>query len=198
MRLTRRDALAALAAVGMGSTAGCSAPDADSWGEAEATPSDRDDADPELTDDDLETLVALATVLYPSEVENVGEFVAEWVRPRVRERPEHGRGMLDAVGTLNEYAENLEGARYPDLDPTAREELLSYMAVDVADPDPHGDDDQRVRYYLVNDLLFGLYASPTGASLAGLENPPGYPGGTASYQQGPAVTDNRGDQRGPE
>jgi len=195
MRLTRRDALAALSAVGMGSVAGCSAPDADS--EEDATASDAD-ADLELGEDDLETLVALAGVLYPSEVENVGEFVAEWVRPRLRERPEHGRGMLDAVGTLNEYAESLEGAQYVDLDPETREELLSYMAVDTADPDPHGDDDERVRYYLVNDLLFGLYASPTGASLAGLENPPGYPGGTASYQQGPAATDNRGDQRGPE
>ncbi|WP_435115209.1 gluconate 2-dehydrogenase subunit 3 family protein [Halolamina sp. C58] len=181
MRLTRRDALAALSAVGMSGAAGCSAPDADSWDEG---PEDGD-ADIELGDDDLETLVALAGVLYPSEVENVGEFVAEWVRPRVRERPEHGRGMLAAIATLNEYAENLEGAAYADLDAGDREELLSYMAVDVADPDPEGDDDERVRYYLVNDLLFGLYASPTGASLAGLENPPGYPGGTASYQRGP-------------
>ena len=184
MRLTRRDALAALSAVGMGSAAGCSAPDAETWGE-EPDSDDTESPDLELADDDLETLVALAGVLYPSEVENVGEFVAEWVRPRVRGRPEHGRGMLDAVSTLNEYAESLDGAAYADLDPDTREELLSYMAVDTADPDPNGDDDERVRYYLVNDLLFGLYASPTGASLAGLENPPGYPGGTASYQRGP-------------
>jgi len=184
MRLTRRDALAALSAVGISSAAGCSAPDADSWGE-EPTSDESEPPDPELAEDDLETLVALAGVLYPSEVENVAEFVGEWVRPRVRERPEHGRGMLEAVSTLNEYAENREGAQYVDLDPETREELLSYMAVDTAEPDPHGDDDERVRYYLVNDLLFGLYASPTGASLAGLENPPGYPGGTASYQRGP-------------
>lgn len=181
MRLTRRDALAALSAVGAGGVAGCSAPDADS--EASSTPSDADE--PELGDDDLETLVALAGVLYPSEVENVAEFVAEWVRPRVRERPEHGRGMLDAVATLDQSAENLEGERYADLPAERREALLGYLAVDTADPDPHGDDDERVRYYLVNDLLFGLYASPTGASLAGLENPPGYPGGTSSYQRGP-------------
>ena len=184
MRLTRRDALAALSAVGISAAAGCSAPEADSWGDDGTTPSDAPD-EPELEDDDLNTLIALANVLYPSEVENAAEFVKEWVRPRVRERPEYGRGMLDAIATLEEYAENLEGERYVDLDSEAREELLSFMAVDTADPDPHGDDDERVRYYLVNDLLFGLYASPTGASLAGLENPPGYPGGTASYQRGP-------------
>jgi hypothetical protein len=189
MRLTRRDALAALSAAGISAAAGCSAPDAETWGEGAPPSSDGDDArdpdTPELGEDDLEALVALAGVLYPSEVENAAEFVEEWVRPRVRERPEHGRGMLDALETLDDYAENLEGEHYVDLDPEAREELLSYMAVDIADPDPHGDDDERVRYYLVNDLLFGLYASPTGASLAGLENPPGYPGGTASYQRGP-------------
>jgi hypothetical protein len=185
MRLTRRDALAALSAAGISAAAGCAAPDAETWGEEPSTPSDDAPDTPELGEDDLETLVALAGVLYPSEVENVAAFVAEWVRPRVRERPEHGRGMLDAISILDEYAENLEGERYVDLDSEAREELLSYMAVDTADPDPHGDDDERVRYYLVNDLLFGLYASPTGASLAGLENPPGYPGGTASYQRGP-------------
>jgi hypothetical protein len=195
MRLTRRDALAALSAVGAAGVAGCSAPDTERPEDPETT-SERDA--PELADDDLETLVALASVLYPSEVENVAEFVGAYVRPRVRDRPAHGRGMLDAIETLNEYAQTLEGERYAGLDAAAREELLTYMAVDTAAPDPHGDDDERVRYYLVNDLLFGLYASPTGASLAGLENPPGYPGGTASYQQGPAVTDTRGNQRGPE
>lgn len=196
MRLTRRDALAALSAIGAGGVAGCSAPSGDSADGETATSSDA--ANPELGDDDLETLVALAEVLYPSEVENVAEFVAEWVRPRVCDRSEHGQGILDAVATLDAYAENLEGERYAGLDAATREDLLSYMAVDTAKPDPNGDDDERVRYYLVNDLLFGLYASPTGASLAGLENPPGYPGGTSSYQKGPTVTDNRGNQRGPE
>lgn len=181
MRLTRRDALAALSAIGAGGLAGCSAPSAES--EPSSTPSDANG--PELGEAELETLVALATVLYPSEVENVTEFVAAYVRPRVRERPEHGRGMIDAVSTLDDYARDAEGERYADLSAADREDLLSYMAVDVADPDPHGDDHERVRYYLVNDLLFGLYASPTGASLAGLENPPGYPGGTGSYQRGP-------------
>jgi len=194
MRLTRRDALAALSAVGAGGVAGCSAPNAAST--ASSTPSDAEG--PELGEDDLETLVALAAVLYPSEVENVAEFVEEYLGASVGERPAHGHGVLDAVETLDEYARSLESTRYAALSATEREELLEYMAVDTAEPDPDGDDNERVRYYLVNDLLFGLYSSPTGASLAGLENPPGHPGGTASYQKGPAVIDNRGDQRGPE
>lgn len=194
MRLTRRDALAALSAVGAGGVAGCSAPKGDST--ASSTSSDADG--PELDERDSGTLVALAEVLYPSEVTNVAAFVTEYVAPRVRERPEHGRGVLDALAALDQYAQALEGEPYAELSTADREAVLGYMAVDTADPDPDGDEEERVRYYLVNDLLFGLYASPTGASLAGLENPPGYPGGTASYQTGPAVTDDRGDQRGPE
>jgi hypothetical protein len=42
-----------------------------------------------------------------------------------------------------------------------------------------------VRHLVVNDLLYALYASPTGARLAGLENPPGHPGGIESYREGP-------------
>ena len=40
----------------------------------------------------------------------------------------------------------------------------------------------RVRFFVVNELLFALYSSPTGGSLVGIENPVGHPGGTESYQ----------------
>jgi hypothetical protein len=61
------------------------------------------------------------------------------------------------------------------------------MGADTADPDPDpdGTDAGRVRYYVVNELLYALYASPTGGELVGIENPRGYPGGTASYRRGP-------------
>lgn len=179
MRLTRRDALAALSAIGAGGVAGCSAPSGESLDDETTIDS------PVLGDDDLETLIALAGVLYPNSVENVAEFVDSYVRPRLRQRPEYGRNMLDAVTALEEYTQSLHNTQYADLDAGKREDLLGYMSVDTADPDPDGVAAERVRYYLVNDLLFGLYSSPAGASLAGLENPPGYPGGTASYQTGP-------------
>ena len=75
--------------------------------------------------------------------------------------------------------------RVVDLPPADRDALLDQMSVDVADPDPDGVDRERVRYYVVNELLFALYATPTGGKLVGIENPQGYPGGTASYQRGP-------------
>jgi len=185
MELTRRDALAALSAAASGAAAGCSAP---TDGSGEGTPDGESGSagePPELGERDTETLVALATVLYPTEAENVEGFVAEYANERVRRDPAHGRGVVDALGRLDEYTRAIYGERYAALSTEKRRETLDQMPVDTADPVPDGTDPQRVRYYLVNDLLYAFYASPTGASLAGLENPPGYPGGTSSYQRGP-------------
>lgn len=178
MELTRRDALAALSAATGGAVAGCSAPTT-----GEGDDPDRDAA--QLDDRGLETLVALASALYPSETENVEGFVEEYASERVRRDPEHGRGVVEAIEELDEYAQTIYGERYAALSASERTETLDEMPVATADPVPDGTDPQRVRYYLVNDLLYAFYTSPTGASLAGLENPPGYPGGTSSYQRGP-------------
>jgi len=51
------------------------------------------------------------------------------------------------------------------------------MTVDTAGPDPDGVAGERIRYYLVNELLYAFYASPTGAGLVGLENPRPIPAG---------------------
>jgi hypothetical protein len=67
----------------------------------------------------------------------------------------------------------------------AGDEALREMGVHTAEPDPAGTTAERVRYYLVNEVLYALYASPKGGELVGIENPQGYPGGANSYQQGP-------------
>ena len=174
MKLTRRDALAALSAAA-GAVAGCTAP-TESYGSEETT---------DLSEDNLESLTALAAVLYPSETENVAGFVEEYATERVQRDPEHGRGVVEALGHLNEYTQTIYGERYAVLPMSERREALQEMPVATVEPDPDGTEPEQVRYYLVNDLLYAFYATPTGAELAGLENPPGYPGGTASYQRGP-------------
>ncbi|MEF8800797.1 MAG: gluconate 2-dehydrogenase subunit 3 family protein [Halolamina sp.] len=179
MELTRRDALAALSAVTSGAVAGCSAP-TDEYGEPKTA------ADgPELGEAEIQTLVALAAVLYPSQTENVEGFVEEYAVERVGRDPDHGRGVVDAIGYLNEYAQTIYGERYAVLPASKREAALDEIPVDTVDPVPDGTEPQQLRYFLINDLLYAFYATPTGSSLAGLANPPGYPGGTSSYQRGP-------------
>ncbi|MUV59538.1 gluconate 2-dehydrogenase subunit 3 family protein [Halobacterium sp. CBA1126] len=174
MELTRRDVLAALAAAGAAGAAGAGA----------LTLSERGDDDP-VGDHEVATLVAVADVVYPSAVDGVESFVEQYSVGRFEDRPEYAAGVADAVAALDEYTQHWDDADFVALDADARESTLSGMQVDTATPAPDGADRERVRYYLVNELLYALFSTPTGGKLAGIENPQGHPGGTASYQRGP-------------
>ncbi|MFT4923494.1 MAG: hypothetical protein ACI8XM_002721 [Haloarculaceae archaeon] len=171
--LSRRDALAALAAAGV-ATGGLGAL---AWESL--------DEESPLSTHDRETLVAIARAVYPQDIEGIPEFVASYVTGRVSDRPERARNVAHAIETLDEYARTMEGSAYVDLPATRQEATLEAMGVDVVDPDPEGTKPARLRYYLVNELLFALYASPTGGRLVGIENPQGHPGGLGSYQRDP-------------
>lgn len=179
MELTRRDVLGALSAAGVGSVSGCAELlDGDP---AAGTPADEDP----ISAHEAETLVALAEVVYPSDVEGIDGFVRDYSVARVRDDPAYGRGVVEAVSRLDDYVAEWHEESYAELPPSTRADVLDQMSVDAADPDPDGVARERVRYYLVNELLYSFYTAPTGADLAGLENPPGHPGGTRSYREGP-------------
>lgn len=179
MELTRRDVLGALSAAGVGSVSGCS--DLLDGGTIGEGPTDEDP----ITDHDVETLVALAEVVYPSGVTEIESFVRKYSVARVRDDRSYARGVSETVARLDDYVAEWHDDSYADLSASARMDVLEQMTVDTADPDPDGVAGERIRYYLVNELLYAFYASPTGAGLVGLENPPGHPGGTTSYQEGP-------------
>jgi hypothetical protein len=174
--LTRRDALIALG-VG-GGAVGVGALTWDRLGESNEETAD-------LTDRQRETLLALAHTIYPSELSEIDAFVERYVVGKARERPEYGRGMADALDELEEYAQAWEEQSFADLDEAGRDDLLREFSVDTVEPVPDGRPQERVRYYLVNELQYALYTSPTGGKLVGLENPQGHPGGTESYRQPP-------------
>lgn len=169
MRLTRRDALAALAA-GTASAAGCSAPEVDGEG-----------LDPAAAD----TLVAAAAVLYPTDVENTGEFVRTYTRGRTRDDARRRRGIEATTADLRRVAREWYGEAFTTMSVERRKATLRETGADTADPDPQGGLANRVRFHVVDELLYALYTSPAGGRLAGVENPVGHPGGTTSYQQGP-------------
>ncbi|WP_458188744.1 gluconate 2-dehydrogenase subunit 3 family protein [Haladaptatus sp. NG-WS-4] len=176
MELTRRDALAALVASGVTVAGGAAFLDARESDEAD---------DATLSERDVETLVAVARVVYPSQVSGVRKFVETYALGRVDDRPAYRRGMADVVATLDDYATDWRDGHFSALDSEGRDTLLREMGVASATPDPEGTDAERIRYYLVNDLLFALYTSPAGGELAGIENPQGHPGGLESYRRGP-------------
>ncbi|ELY68072.1 gluconate 2-dehydrogenase subunit 3 family protein [Natrinema versiforme] len=180
MELTRRDAVAALAALGGGTLAGCAAP----------TGSGPDGSGDRAADIDTErirrTLVATAETVYPSAVTGVEPFVETFLDGRLETRS-HAAKLDAVVAELNEAARGWYGDGFPALSPDDRDRCLREIGADTAAADPDGTAAERTRYYVVNELLLALYTSPTGSELAGIENPIGHPGGLESYQRGPSA-----------
>lgn len=175
MRLTRRDVVAALAASGIVITG------REVFNRVSQSPL----PGRHLSEAEVSTLVALAEVLYPSAIGGIESFVTEYVRSRVNADTDRREGMSTAAAYLDDYANAWEDAPFAALDIETRHELLQAMNIGETAALPDGSDVERVRYYLIDELLFALYSTPTGGKLIGIENPPGYPGGIDSYRTGP-------------
>ncbi len=190
MELTRRDALAAVAALGGAAGAGTALLTDARRDQPEATGTaevDRAGAEAgQLGDHERRTMVAIARVVYPSAVSGTETFVRTYLDRRTAARPTLAASIAETVSTLDDLGRDWHGERFVDLDSETAERLLREVGADTADADPAGTDAERVRYRLVNELLFALYASPTGGRLVGIENPQGHPGGLASYREGPS------------
>lgn len=174
MELSRREAIAALVASGIGIAGGVSLYQSDLLPGSEKPVANL-----------LDTLVPLAEVLYPSEVSETSEFVETYVRGRIEDDEAYGEEIAAAVDSLDARAKESRNRRFAQLSPQARNDLLYELGMEDVSPKPNGTELQRIRYYLINELLYALFTSPKGAKIAGTENPPGYPGGHQSYQRGP-------------
>lgn len=189
MELTRRDAVAALAAVG--ATGGVAVgvrrvrDRADGAGSAAGDASAGGSSDHDGDDGTVRaTMAAVAEVVYPEEVDGIGGFVDRFLDGRL-DGSAHESGLREAVDELADASRAWYDAPVEGLSPDDRERLLREVGADTAEEDPDGTTAERVRYYVVNDLLLALYASPTGGELVGIENPQGHPGGAESYTRGP-------------
>ncbi len=187
MELTRRDAVAALAAVGAtGGVALAARQRGDRPGNGDAAGDEEggDDGGPLDEESVRASMAAIAAVLYPSEVDGVEAFVGRFLDGRL-DGSAHAEGVRAAVTELDDAARSWHGAPIAELSEADRDRLLREAGADTAEEDPDGTLAERTRYYVVNELLLALYASPTGGELVGLENPQGHPGGTESYRRGP-------------
>ena len=184
MELTRRDALAVLTSAGVvgGGAAAALARDGFAEGRDSTAPGDGGGGDATAV---VDAQVATARVVYPSVVENVGAFVESYAGTKLAERPAFREGAVEALADLDAQSTISFDTRFAGLDPGECDVVLRRVGADTAEPDPEGTAAERVRYYFVNEVLYALYASPTGGELVGIENPQGHPGGTDSYQRGP-------------
>jgi hypothetical protein len=137
-----------------------------------------------MTDARVDTLVAVADVIYPSEVSGIEEFVTSYVDTFSDSRKET---VASAVVELDDYARRTRGERFLALSVANRDSVLRAIGVDRTGSSPDGSVPECIRYYVVNQLLYGLYTSPTGSGLLGIQNPTGHPGGYESYQNSPTT-----------
>jgi hypothetical protein len=187
MRLTRRDAVVALAALGGGTALAVTQYDGDVSPPSDDSATDdpvSDTETPPTTDHVRATFVAVARVVYPDAVEGIEEFVTTFLDGRLADEA-HAEELRRVVAELDERAEIWHDGQVTDLPAETVDQLLRETGADHAEEAPDGTTAERVRYYVVNELLLALYTSPTGGSLAGIENPIGHPGGAESYTQGP-------------
>lgn len=171
MELSRRDALAALGAIGVGTA---------------AIGTRRQRNNQSMDDEETITqLLAAAEAIYPTAVDVDRSFIETVVMGRLDGRETYVAEQRITLTTLNTHARRIAGERFSQLDVEARRSVFRQFGVSRAHPNPDGTDEERIRYYVVNDLLFVLFSTPRGGELVGVENPPGYPGGVESYQRGP-------------
>lgn len=179
MELTRRNAILTVVAGGVGTSAALSA--------ASAVVGDRGEdgvGGTEVTDRELRRLRSLAEVVYPSEVSFTDGFVSGYLQVQL---PDRRASIREAGRRLDEAARRRYGSAFADLSSGERDTLLRELGVDRAQPNPDGRAVQRIRYYLVNGLLYALFTDPKGGKLVGIDNPRGYPGGYESYAEDPTT-----------
>jgi hypothetical protein len=181
MKLTRRDAVAALVGAGVIGGAGAAALARDGF----QAGSNAANGEGEGAEAIVGALVGTARAVYPSEVENVGGFVETYAATKLARRPDFRAGAADALSDLDAEARITFDARFAALDPVESETVLRRTGAETAEPDPEGTTAEQVRYCFVNEVLYALYGSPTGGELVGIENPQGHPGGTDSYRRRP-------------
>lgn len=176
MNLSRRDALSALLAGGVG-IGGSSLAVSES-----AINRRSDPTDDTLSEDDVQTLVQLTDVIYPSSVEAEPDFVRTYTRRLPEDRRQE---IKKAVRRLDVKSRKLHGTAFKEASSEKRDAILRTIGVANAQSNPTGTTPEHIRYHLVNSLLYALFTSPKGSRLAGIENPVGHPGGYESLMRRP-------------
>jgi hypothetical protein len=174
MRLTRRQTVATVLAGGLATSAALQSLPARgrSGGSREA----------DVTDAETQSLTALAEVVSPADVSDPAVLVEGYLRYQPSDSRE---GIREAIAALDTQARRRYGGAFATLSAAERERLLRELGVDRTAPVRDGTVPERVRYHLVNGLLYALYTNPAGSRQLGVENPRGHPGGYESYAESP-------------
>lgn len=169
MKLTRRDALNALAAGGVATGSGLAVSEL-------LVRTEFSGIDSPLSEGEFETVEAVAETIYPSEIDVIEASLAQLTDER---KASTSRSIAD----LDAFARNRYGQPFRGLSRPARDSALRSLGVNRTESRPDGNRSEQIRYHLVNSLFYLLFSSPKGSRLVGIENPNGHPEGFAVYSR---------------
>jgi hypothetical protein len=127
----------------------------------------------------------MARAIYPSSFPVDESWVENRVFGRVEPTEGHFDQLVAAIEAIDAHARARFGGPVTSLSEGYRRGVLQSMGVTEVHATADGTTAERVRFYLVNDLLYVLLTAPESSDLTGIVNPPGHPGGTDVYKQGP-------------
>lgn len=168
MKLTRRHAILAAAgvsAVGLG-TYELAAADA----KTDGTFTQREQA----------MLTTVAEVVYPWELESAADVLVPYCS-RLDDRRK--AAMRRTLAEFDRMARSAFGVPLETLSADEGRTLVRALGANRVESRPAGTLAERVRFHLVNTVLFALMTHPSGTAPFDIDNPVGYPGGFASYTE---------------
>lgn len=139
---------------------------------------DRTTIDGPLSDAGMNGLLTVADIVHPAAPEDVEPVISAYV-----DRLNDGRirRLVMTLSELNSRSRRHFSASFGTLSRAQGERLLVTLGVNRVQPRPEGTLAERVRYHLVNSVLYALLTHPVGTELYGIGNPVGFPGGFASH-----------------
>jgi len=177
MKLTRRDALKALAVGGAASGSTLAASEIVNRNELSQSGS-------ALSGEDLLTLAAVADVIYPSQIEISTEYIETYIINAFN--GERRKSISRAISDLNTLTQSRYGTVFYEMSTPTQDAALHSLGVSRAISREDGKAIERIRYHLVNSLLYALFTTPRGSELVGIQNPIGHPGGYESLLRSPS------------
>ncbi|MFC6825394.1 gluconate 2-dehydrogenase subunit 3 family protein [Halopelagius fulvigenes] len=173
MKLTRRRTLLGLAGAGSAASLGAYDLTADA-------DTDADSAERTVTRRDVDGLLTVADVVHPADPEPFEPLIRGYVG---RLSDERTRALLGTLSELDALSYDQSGTPFRSLSAAEGRRLLKRLGVFTVQSRPEGTLAERVRFHLVNSVLYALLTNPEGTKQFGIENPVGYPGGFSSYTE---------------
>lgn len=130
--------------------------------------------------DELETLLTVADVVFPADPRPLEPVIASYVD---RLGDGRTRALVATVAELDQAAYAQFGIPVRSLSRGECERLFEVLGVTRVQPRPEGTVPERIRFHLVNAVLYSILTHPEGTGPFGITNPVGHPGGFSSFSE---------------